>query len=169
MGSIGDVGYQGHGIGVYEHYAYVVDGGANLHIFDVSNPARPVEVNRVGTENFCSQVLTLTNFVTDYSAAGIQAGTSGAITDAPPQLADAMRTADGAFSFTLRGVPEGTYFIQASADLISWANISTNSLPLGGTLPRGKKTIGRKPHFLQACCFIKHGPHPQKLIPPSRF
>ncbi|MEI6193406.1 MAG: hypothetical protein WCS42_03655 [Verrucomicrobiota bacterium] len=134
LGSIGDVGYQGHGIGVYEHYAYVVDGGANLHIFDVSNPARPVEVNRVGTENFCSQVLTLTNFVTDHSAAGIQAGTSGAITDAPPQLADAMRTADGAFSFTLRGVPEGTYFIQASADLISWANISTNSLPLGGTL-----------------------------------
>ncbi len=55
LGAVGEVGYQGHGIGVYGHYAYVVDGGANLHIFDVSNPARPVEVNRIGTENFAAK------------------------------------------------------------------------------------------------------------------
>ncbi|MEI9962582.1 MAG: hypothetical protein WDM76_16130 [Limisphaerales bacterium] len=45
-----------------KNFAYVVDGGANLHIFDVSNPARPVEVNRIGTENFCSKVLSLTDY-----------------------------------------------------------------------------------------------------------
>jgi len=134
LGSVGDVGYQGHGIGIYEHYTYVVDGGANLHIFDVSNPTKPVEVNRVGTENFCSPVLMLTNFVPGKSVAEIQAVASGAITNAPPQLDEAKRTADGSFSFTLRGIPDGIYFIQASTDLISWTIISTNTLPEGGTL-----------------------------------
>jgi hypothetical protein len=128
-----EAGYQGFGVCVAGNYAYVVDGGSNLHVIDVSNPARPVEVNRVGTENFCSQVLSLTNFVAGKPVAEIQAA-QGAITNAPPQLADATRTADGAFNFTLRGVPEGTYFIQASTDLISWTNISTNTLPAGGTL-----------------------------------
>jgi hypothetical protein len=41
---------------------------------------------------------------------------------------------DGAFSFTLHGVPEGAYYLQASADLITWATISTNTLPDDGTL-----------------------------------
>jgi hypothetical protein len=134
LGSVGEVGYQGHGVGVYEHYAYVVDGGANLHIFDVSNPARPVEVNRIGTENFCSQVLALTDYVTGKSPATVPASREAAITNAPPQLADAVRVVDGAFRFTLRGVPGGVYFLQASTDLIKWTTISTNTLPDGGTL-----------------------------------
>jgi hypothetical protein len=134
LGSVGEVGYQGHGVGVYEQYAYVVDGGANLHVIDVSNPARPVEVNRIGTENFCSRVLSLTNFVASKSLIEIPASSMGAITNAPPQIADELRVADGAFSFTLRGVPEGVYFIQASTDLVFWTNIGTNTLPADGTL-----------------------------------
>ncbi len=134
LGSLGEVGYQGHGVGVYEHYAYVVDGGANLHVIDVSNPANPVEVNRIGTENFCSQVLSLTNFVAGAAVREIPASQVGAITNAPPQLVDEVRAAAGAFSFTLRGVPAGVYYLQASTNLTSWTIISTNTLPAEGTM-----------------------------------
>jgi len=134
LGSVGDVGYQGRGVGIYKHYAYVVDGGANLHVIDVSNPAQPVVVNRVGTENFCSKVLSLTDYVTSQSPAVVTAGSAAAITNAPPELVDAGRGVDGAFNFTLRGVPRGVYFLQASTDLIEWTTISTNTLPDGGTL-----------------------------------
>lgn len=134
LGSVGDVGYQGHGVGVQGHYAYVVDGGANLHIFDVSNPNRPMEVNRIGTENFCSKVLALTDYITGKSPTIIPISSEGAITNAPPQFTDALRVIDGAFSFTLRGIPGGIYYLQASTDLIEWTTISTNTLPDGGTL-----------------------------------
>lgn len=134
LGSVGEVGYQGHGIGVYKNFAYVVDGGANLHIFDVSNPARPVEVNRIGTENFCSKVLSLTDYTAGKSPMAVSPSSEEAITNAPPQLVDTVRIVDGAFSFTLHGVPESVYYIQASTDLISWTAISTNTLPADGTL-----------------------------------
>jgi hypothetical protein len=39
---------------------------------------------------------------------------------------------DGGLSFQLAGVPQGTYVIQASADLKNWQPILTNSLPLNG-------------------------------------
>ena len=129
LGSVGNVGYQGFGIGVHGNVAYVVDGGSNLHIFDVNDPARPVEVNQVGTANFCSRVLSLVDYVAGKPAEELQVGASEPITNAPPQLADAARTAAGAFTFTLRGVPEGVYFIQASTDMISWTAISTKALP----------------------------------------
>ena len=129
-----EAGYQGFGVQVAGNYAYVVDGGANLHVIDVSDPSKPVEVNRIGTENFCSKVLSLTNFAATTTGVNLQVNSSGAITDAPPQIVDAVRMAEGAFEFTLRGVPEGVYFIQASTDLISWTIISTNTLPAGGTL-----------------------------------
>jgi hypothetical protein len=119
---------------VVGNYAYLMDRGANLHVIDISDPTNPKEVGGLGTCNFCSKVLSLTNSIVGASVAKTQYGTGGAITDAPPQLVDAARTSDNAFNFTLRGVPEGVYFIQASTDLISWTNISTNTLPAGGTL-----------------------------------
>ena len=133
LGSVGGVGYQGRGVGVYKNYAYVVDGGANLHIFDVSDPARPVEVNRIGTENFCSKILSLADYAVGKSLT-TSAKNEGVITNAPPQLMDGMRRAGGEFSFTLRGVPESVYYLQASTDLISWTTISTNILPVDGVL-----------------------------------
>ena len=132
LGSV-EVGYQGHGVDVSGNYAYVVDGGANLHIFDVSNPAKPVEINRVGTENFCSQVLSLADEKVEKSSAAISNSVT-AITNAPPELAGATRMTDGSFSFSLRGVPGGVYDIQASTDLVHWTVISTSTLPETGVL-----------------------------------
>jgi hypothetical protein len=55
------------------------------------------------------------------------------VTNAPPQLDDAKRLIGGAFSFRLIGVPQATYVIQASTNLASWANFSTNTLPGNGS------------------------------------
>jgi hypothetical protein len=128
-----ETGYQGFGIRVHGNFAYVVDGGSNLHVFDVSNPARPVEVNRVGTENFCSQVLSLAGDTAEKSSVAIP-DTLAAITNAPPQLTAAARLTDGSFSFSLHGVPGGIYDIQASTDLVHWTVISSSTLPETGVL-----------------------------------
>ena len=125
--------YQGWGVRVRGNFAYVVDGGSNLHVFDISNLALPVEVNRVGTENFCSQTLSLTSDAAEKSPAAIPASLI-AITNAPPQLSAAARKADGSFSVLLRGVPGGVYDIQASSDFIHWTVISTVTLPETGVL-----------------------------------
>lgn len=126
-------GYQGFGVRVRGNFAYVVDGGSNLHVFDVSNPAKPVEVNRVGTENFCSQVLSLAVDTAGKTSVAIPDIVT-AITNAPPQLTAAARMADGSFSFSLHGVPGGIYDIQASTDLVHWTVISSGTLPETGVL-----------------------------------
>ena len=128
-----ETGYQGWGVRVRGNFAYVVDGGSNLHVFDISNLALPVEVNRVGTENFCSQALSLAGDAAEKSPAAIPASLI-AITNAPPQLSAAARKAGGSFSFLLRGVPGGVYDIQASSDFIHWTVISTIELPETGGL-----------------------------------
>lgn len=133
LGSL-QAGYQGYGVCVREHFAYVADGGANLHVIDISDPTKPAEVTRISTENFCSKVLSLTDYAAEKSPATAAASSEGPVTNAPPQLADAVRVLDGAFSFTLHGVPAGVYYIQASTDLIIWTVISTNTLPADGTL-----------------------------------
>ena len=129
-----EAGYSGYGVQVSGNYAYVADGGANLHVIDFSDPSKPVEVNRIGTENFCSRVLALADFAAEKSPATAETGGQGPVTNAPPQITEAVRIAGGAFSFTLRGIPEGAYYIEASTDLAAWKNISTNTLPAEGTL-----------------------------------
>jgi hypothetical protein len=133
LGSL-QAGYQGYGVCVWGHFAYVADGGANLHVIDISDPTKPVEVNRIGTENFCSKVLSLTDGSVEKSAMAAQGNLGGPVTNAPPELGNAVRVVDGAFSFTLHGVPGGVYYLQASTDLITWKVISTNTLSDGGTL-----------------------------------
>jgi hypothetical protein len=128
-----ETGYQGFGVRVSGNFAYVVDGGSNLHVFDVSNPAKPVEVNRVSTENFCSQVLSSAGDAVAKSSAIIP-DVATAITNAPPQLTAVTHLPNGSFSFLLRGVPGGVYDIQASTDLIHWTVISTGTLPETGVL-----------------------------------
>lgn len=127
LGSV-ETGYQGWGVRVRGNFAYVVDGGSNLHIFDISNPAQPVEVNRIGTENFCSQVLALAD------ATAATPATATAVTNAPPQLTAKARKADGSFSFSLGGVPGGIYDIEATTDLVHWQAINTCTLPETGVL-----------------------------------
>ena len=130
LGSI-QTSYQGWGVRVRGNFAYVVDGGSNLHVFDVSNPAQPVEVNRVGAENFCSQVLSLAENAAKKSSTSTIAGAT-AITNEPPQLTAGARMVDGNFTFSLGGVPGSTYEIQASTDLVHWQAISARTLPETG-------------------------------------
>jgi hypothetical protein len=56
-----------------------------------------------------------------------------ASTNAPPQLSSPRRLAGGGFAFTLAGTPLATYVVQASANLLSWSAVSTNTLPGAGT------------------------------------
>jgi hypothetical protein len=130
LGSV-RAGYQSWGLALHGSVAYVVDGGSNLHIFDVSDPARPAEIGRIGTENFCSQVISLADA---QSRGGIPTVPGSAITDAPPQLADTVQALDGVFSFVLSGVPGGVYQIQASTNMVDWTAISTSTLPSVGVL-----------------------------------
>lgn len=127
-------GYQSWSINVAGRHAYVVDGGANLHIFDVSDPRQPREVGGFPASALCSKVLSLTNSIADKTLAQVTGKSSGAITDAPPELAGAARMDGDAFSFTLRGIPGEIYLIQASTNLASWECIATNTLPANGTL-----------------------------------
>jgi hypothetical protein len=55
-------------------------------------------------------------------------------TNAAPQLSNPHTLAGGGFGFTLSGVPQARYFIQASVDLRAWSSIATNTLPAGGTV-----------------------------------
>lgn len=126
-------GYNVWDVRVAGPYAYLMDRGANLHVIDVSIPGSPKEVGGLGTCDFCSDVLSLAGAGAERP--GLRTGTtaSGAITNAPPELAAAM-IEGGAFTFTLRGIPNDVYYLQASGDLIAWTAISTNTLPSDGTL-----------------------------------
>ena len=55
-------------------------------------------------------------------------------TNASPQLSNPYTLPGGGFGFTLSGVPQATYIVQASADLRVWLPIATNTLPAGGTV-----------------------------------
>src|SRR5262249_30913736 len=52
--------------------------------------------------------------------------------NAPPQLNSPQKLTVGGFYFQLAGTPGVTFVIQASIDLLTWQNISTNTLPAGG-------------------------------------
>ena len=90
-----EVGYQGYGVRVAGNYAYVTDGGANLHVIDFSDPTKPVEVNRIGTENFCSRVVSLADFAAEKSTDTAETVGQGPVTNAPPQITeDSPRVSD---------------------------------------------------------------------------
>ncbi|MEO6183701.1 MAG: glycoside hydrolase family 9 protein, partial [Verrucomicrobiota bacterium] len=52
--------------------------------------------------------------------------------NAPPQLSDPQRVSGGVFSFLLAGVPQATYLIQVSTNLVDWTAIATNALSANG-------------------------------------
>ncbi len=118
-------------------YAYLMDRGATVHVIDLGDLANPKEVGAFNPRDYPSRILALTaaRVISASEAQSIlQAHEKlGAITNAPPELTNPRRTDDGHFAFTLRGIPEGRYFIEASTNLVSWVAISTNTLPASGT------------------------------------
>ena len=119
-------------------HAYLMDRGASVHVIDLGDLANPKEIGAFNPRDYPSRILALTTagVISPSKVQSIlQAHENlGAITNAPPELSNPRQTDDGHFAFTLRGVPEGRYLIEASTNLVSWVVISTNSLPATGTL-----------------------------------
>jgi hypothetical protein len=129
--------YNGWAVRVAGKYAYLMDNGASVHVIDLGDLASPKEVGVFNPRNYPSKTLALTNVVAASStlSRAPNANTNvGAIINAPPELTNPHRTSDGVFTFILRGIPEATYFIEASTNLVAWAVISTNTLPTSGVL-----------------------------------
>ena len=129
--------YCNRAVRVAGKHAYLLANGASVHVIDLGNLASPQEVGGFNPRNYPSKTLALTNALVAASAsppAPIGSASVGAITNAPPELTNPLRSADGQFTFILRGVPEGRYFIEASTDLAAWVAISTNTLPTSGSL-----------------------------------
>jgi hypothetical protein len=57
----------------------------------------------------------------------------------------------GGFSFHLSGIPDATYWIQSSTNLIDWETIATNTLPADGHLQiTDPASIGSSQRFYRA-------------------
>jgi hypothetical protein len=54
--------------------------------------------------------------------------------DAAPRLSDPQHLESGEFSFRLAGVPEISYVIEGSTDLLVWQPVATNALPAAGEM-----------------------------------
>jgi hypothetical protein len=115
-------------------YAYVMDNGANIHVFDLSDLTRPVKVGRFDAHGFASHVLPVAEVGRPVNPTPEEAYADVPVVAGPPELVDPQRLANGAFAFTLVGLGNATYVVQASADLASWTPISTNGLPAEGRL-----------------------------------
>lgn len=95
----------------------------------------------IGTTNF-TFTLPATNGIQKVEAEvqwpdGRRAFASGSIVvngDLPPQMSNLQMLSGGAFSFSLTGVPQAVYAVQASADMIHWQPIATNVLSGSGTV-----------------------------------
>jgi len=122
--------------------AYLLDTGASIRILDVSDPANPNQTGIFASSQYASGVLTFKKPVVPNSVETTKTevekvstpAAARAITNAPPELSDPQTSAQAEFSFVLSGVPHATYIIQASADLASWAAITTKGLPASGVL-----------------------------------
>ncbi|MEO7298216.1 MAG: glycoside hydrolase family 9 protein [Verrucomicrobiota bacterium] len=72
-------------------------------------------------------------------------------TNAPPQLSNPQRISGGGFSLLLAGVPQATYLLQISTNLMNWTTIATNVLPSGGTLRiMGTNAAALSQHYYRA-------------------
>ncbi len=72
-------------------------------------------------------------------------------TDVPPQLNELRTVSGGGFSFRLSGIPDATYWIQSSTNLIDWETIATNTLPAEGHLQiTDPASIGSSQRFYRA-------------------
>jgi hypothetical protein len=82
----------------------------------------------LGWQTPSNQVVTITNALTTSITATYTVNSTQ-----PAQLA-AMAVIGGKFQYNLSGQISGAYVIQASADLVIWTAISTNTIPAGGSL-----------------------------------
>ena len=114
-------------------FAYVMDNGANIDVFDLGDPTKPVKLARFDSRKYGSRILAVSEVEKPATPVPVEAYPNvPAVIDAP-ELRDPERLPDGAFAFTLTGVANASYVIYATADFVSWTAISTNTLPAGGS------------------------------------
>lgn len=128
---LGGLTYDVRGAG---RYAYVMDNGANIRVFDLGEPTRQVEVARFEARGFASPVLAASEASKPVVLPPQETYADVPVVTGPPELVEPKRLPDGVFAFTLAGAGGATYVVQASSDLASWATISTNTLPPNGRL-----------------------------------
>lgn len=73
-----------------------------------------------------------------------------ASSNAPPQLGKPVSLGSGGIAFQLSGVPNASYIVQASTNLIQWSNIATNVLPATGILEFNDPMAGQPLRFYRA-------------------
>jgi len=127
-------------------YAYVMDNGANIHVIDLGDPAQPVEVAKFDAHRFASRVLAVSEVQKPTTPVPAETYPDVPIVVGAPELSDPQRLPDGAFAFTLSGVANATYVIHATADLVSWVAIRTNTLPADGRLRITDSDATTRPH-----------------------
>jgi hypothetical protein len=113
-------------------YAYVMDTGANIHVVDVRDPQRPIQVAQFLARNYVSRILAVTEAETP--PARTTEYPDATIATQAPELSDPRWEPNGTFSFNLTGLGGGRYVIQASDDFRVWTSFSTNTIPAEGAL-----------------------------------
>jgi len=113
-------------------YAYVMDSGANIDVFDLGDPSKPIQLARFDSHEYGSRILAVSEV--EKPATPVLAETYSNVPTASnaPELSDPERLPDGAFAFTLKGVANATCVIYATANFVSWTAIITNTLPADG-------------------------------------
>lgn len=119
-------------------HAYVMDSHASIHVLDVSDPAKPLELAQFKCTGYVSRWIALQPLITNVTGTNLSTAPKlpapklAPIDTEPPQLVNERRLPDGSFEFTLVGVANGNYIIQYTVDWSGWTSLSTNSLPANG-------------------------------------
>ena len=127
-------------------YAYVMDNGANIRVIDLGDPVKPVTVAHFNSCNYGSRILAVSEAEKPATPTPVETYPDVPVVADAPELSDPQCLPDGAFAFTLSGIGHATYVIHATADLVSWVAISTNTLPADGRLRITDPAAVTRPH-----------------------
>jgi GH25 family lysozyme M1 (1,4-beta-N-acetylmuramidase) len=126
--------------------AQAVNSSGALSLAATPAPGYVVEkwfVNNVVAQT-SGEIFTITNVT---AAASVQV--TFAPVPQPKQLTD-MTVSNGEFRFVLNGVEGTTCLIQKSLDLVDWTTISTNTIPVGGSINVTNPASGQVIQFYRA-------------------
>lgn len=142
-----DVGTPQGDVVVAGNYAYLLDNGVNLRVFDISNIQYPRQVGFFPSTKYSSSPISFSDHVADSDGKLKERRSKEhlliqANTNQPPRLEQPRKHKDGHFAFILEGLPQRTYIIEASTNLTDWIAISTNALPTTGSLEINDQQAG---------------------------
>ena len=93
--------------------------------------------------------------ITDSTASGQLARYFRAVPWTPPSQLTGITLINGVLHFVLNGTAGDSYVIQTSSDLLNWSSISTNTIPVGGSLAMVDSTASsQNPRYLRALPWV---------------